>query len=171
MDVLNFLATEAYPEGSRHPGSPDLIHEWIKRTPESGNTTVLPVSSLWAPRDLTPRMGFSIFTTGEAHKLNPGIGISPVLEFPKFPAGSMGGETLNRLLLTPRLQPQKRLRAKPRPEQLPGGKPGVGPFPPPDSPGLKKVLQLLFSKATPPVLGRRPESRELRLHLPRRALV
>lgn len=76
---------------SRGTQSPRLSRPDQNKTPESDNTTVLPISSLWAPGELTPRIGFSSFTTGEAGKVSRGVGKPSDLRVPRAPAGPRAG--------------------------------------------------------------------------------
>lgn len=141
---------------SRGTQSPRLSRPDQNKTPESDNTTVLPISSLWAPEELTPRIGFSSFTAAEAGKVSRGVGKPSDSRVPRLWL-ARGAEGQSRPPLTPGL------RAKPRPQQPLGVRPGVGPFPPPGSPGLRRVPR------PPDSRGPRPESRGLCFRLLRAA--
>lgn len=122
LEVVSFFGTEAHLEGPRNPGSP------TQGTPLSTNFEPLGLSGF------DPSVLCSRFTTGGAAKLTQecdlfGFGIPELSWF------------INRLF-HPKIPAPETSPRKTAPSATTGGKPGVGPFPPPDSPSLRKLLQL-----------------------------
>lgn len=124
----------------RDPGIP-AFPAGPRGGPEVRAHHFFPILGLLPSPDMTHASGSPVSQLEEPGKVDPGVRMASVLGFSEN-YGQGLERNRSRIPPTLRLQPQRRLRAKPRLQQRLGVSQVWGPLPPPGSLGLRKVLRL-----------------------------